>query len=414
MIHRLKQEGLSITAIAERTGLDRKTVRKYLDRGLDPPVYGPRQPRVSILEPYKDYIRLRLKKLPDLTATRVLREIRARGYQGRLTVVKDFAREVRPPKQSGYEHRFETPPGQQAQVDFARFLVRFLSEPEREQIVWLFSLVLGWSRLLFGRFVLRQDLPAVVRCHEAAFAALGGVPRQILYDRMKTAVVGEEDGSVIYNRTLLDLAGHYGFVPKACRPYRAKTKGKVERPFRYVRQDFFLGGQFRDLDDLNEQYAGWLAGVANVRRHGTTGRIVQEAFLQEQPVLQPLPAVPFQSVLRLERRVSRDGMVSIDGNDYSVPDTTRRRILEVQLAAGEIRILEAGSLVAVHEVLEGRGQRRIAAGHRLCPSPRNAKVRREGPEPPSAPGQAVAHRDLTIYDRVAAQLAHSAREAPCR
>jgi len=410
MIHHLKEEGLSISEIARRMGLDRKTVRKYLQRGLEPPVYGPRPPRKSVLDPYQDFIRARLQAYPALTATRLMREIRDLGYQGSYTTVKRFVCQVRPPDQTGYEHRFETPAGKQAQVDFAQFKVQFTREPTRMRIVWLFSLVLGFSRLLFCRFVLRQDLATVVRCHLAAFGELGGVPRQILYDRMKTAVIGEQDQHIIYNQRLLDLARHFGFTPRACAAYRAKTKGKVERPYRYVRQDFFLGREFRDLEDLNAQLTCWLAEVANVRTHGTTGRIVNEAFAEEQPALLPLPETPYRTVLRLERRVSRDGMVSVDGNEYSVPDTTRRRIVEVQVTAQEVLIPEDGRLVAVHPVLEGRGRRRIAEGHRRFPPPGNAKISRQGGHQiVTLPGQQVCRRDLEIYDRVATRLASSGR-----
>ena len=111
------------------------------------------------------------------------------------------------------------------------------------------------------------------------------------------------DGHIVYNRSLLALGQHYGFQPRACRPYRAKTKGKVERPFSYIRQDFFLARSFRNLDDLNAQLDDWLATVANVRLHGTTQRIVSEAFAAEQPELQPLPAMPFDALL--EARTAR-------------------------------------------------------------------------------------------------------------
>jgi hypothetical protein len=217
----------------------------------------------------------------------------------------------------------------------------------------LFSLVLGYSRLIWGRFAAHQDLQTVLRCLMAAFAALGGIPHEILYDRMKTAVTGEDDqGHIVYNRALIDFAGHYGFHPKACRPYRAKTKGKVERPFRYIREDFFLARSFRNLDDLNGQLAHWLATVANPRLHATTQRVVNEAFADEWPLLQPLPLVPFRAVLKLERRVSHEGMVSVGGNLYSVPDATRKRLVEVHTLADEIRIFEAGCLIAVHSVLD--------------------------------------------------------------
>jgi hypothetical protein len=237
--------------------------------------------------------------------------------------------------------RFETAPGEQAQVDLARFEVVFTDEPGVTRIVWLFSMVLGFSRLIWARFVMHQDLQTVLRCHIAALEAIGGAPREILYDRMKTAVIGEDsDGLVVYNRSLLDLARHYGFQLKACRPYRAKTKGKVERPFRYIREDFFLGGSFRSLDDLNAQLRHWLDTVANPRTHATTQRVVNEAFAEEKPHLKPLPLAPYRAVLKLERRVSHEGMVSVAGNLYSVPDTTRRRILDVHVSADEIRIFE--------------------------------------------------------------------------
>jgi hypothetical protein len=231
------------------------------------------------------------------------------------------------------------------------------------------------------------------------------VPAEILYDRMKTAVLGEvDDQGIVYNRKLLDLAAHYRFVPKACKPYRAKTKGKVERPFRYVREDFFLGRAFRNLEDLNAQFRQWLDTVANPRRHATTGRIVQEHFAEEKPRLQALPAGPFNAVLALDRRVTREGMVSVGGNLYSVPDCTRRRVVEVHTLAGEIYILEDSKLIAVHPVLEGRGQRRIAGGHRTAPPPANSTTAREAPVP-TPPGAVVVPRPLAFYDAVARRLA---------
>ncbi|MQX38633.1 IS21 family transposase, partial [Roseospira navarrensis] len=158
------------------------------------------------------------------------------------------------------------------------------------------------SRFLWGRFVPHQDLQTVLRCLAAAFKAIGGIPEQVLFDRMKTAVQGDGDEGIVYNKTLLAFAAHHGFVPKACRPYRAKTKGKVERPFRYVRQDFFLGRTFRNLEDLNRQFDQWREEEANARLHATTRRIVAEHFAEEQPSLKPLPAGPFRAVLSLERR----------------------------------------------------------------------------------------------------------------
>jgi hypothetical protein len=238
---------------------------------------------------------------------------------------------------------------------------------------------------------------------------MGGAAREILYDRMKTAVIGPDgDGHIVYNRALVDLARHYGFHPKACKPYRAKTKGKVERPFRYIREDFFLGRTFRNLDDLNVQLLTWLNTVANVRRHATTQRIVSEAFAEERPALVPLPLAPFRSVLRLERRVSCEGLVSVGNNRYSVPDTTRRRIVEVHTLASEIQIFEAGRLIASHPILDGRHQRRIAPGHHKVPS---AIRRSRSSDPPRIDdsGTAVARRPLDIYAAIGRRLAEGGR-----
>ena len=402
----LSRQGLSVSAIAQRTGLDRKTVRKYIAAGLEPPTYGPREPRPTKVTPFHAYLRERVAAYPELTAVRLHREIGELGYRGGQTAVKDFLRTVRPNPAPGFEVRFETPPGRQAQVDFAHFRTVFTDEPGTERVVWLFSLVLGHSRMLWGRFVLQQDMQTLLRCHAAAFEALGGAPAEILYDRMRTVFSREdpEAGHIVYNRTLVEFARHYGYLPKACKAYRAKTKGKVERPFRYIREDFFLARSFRNLGDLNEQFRQWLDQVANARTHATTHRVVAEHFAEEKPSLAPLPAGPFQAVLRLERRITRDGMVSVDGNLYSVPDTTRRRTVEVHSTANEVRILEDDQIVAVHPIMDGRGQRRILAGHRTTPPPANSQTTRQ-PLPPGRSGDVVALRPLAFYDAVGKRLA---------
>ena len=406
MIHQLREEGLSISAIARRVGMDRKTVRKYLKAGLTAPSYGPRAPRAQLLDPYRSYLRERVTAYPGLRATRLLREIRALGYPGGYTQLTAYVRTIRPPVQPGFEHRFETAPGEQAQVDFAQFKTVFTDQPDQVRVVWLFSLVLGYSRFLTGRFVFGQNLASVLRCHMQVLKNLGGVPRRILYDRMKTVVLGEtEDRHVIYHPKLLELAAHYGFAPRACAAYRAKTKGKVERPFRYIREDFFLARSFCNLDDLNAQFEDWLATVANARCHGTTRRVVQEAFVAEQARLAPLPTMAFNAVLSLKRRVSHDGMVSIDGNLYSVPDTTRRRVVEVQALADEVRIYEGSRLLAAHPVLEGRGQSRLAPGHRRWPPPGTRGKRTHGLVLLPPAGQTVTRRDLRVYDRIGEALA---------
>lgn len=308
LIHDLKRQGLSVSAIARKVGLDRKTVRRHLARGLAPPAYRPRPPRPRQLAPYEAYLRERIAAWPELSGKRLLREIRELGYQGCYSVLTDFLREARPPKPRPFERRFETAPGRQGQVDFAFFKLAFTDEPGVERIVWLFSMVLGHSRWLWGRFCATQDLQTVLRCHIDAFAAMGGAPSELLYDRMKTAVIGESaEGVVAYNPSLIGLLGHYGAVPRACRPYRAQTKGKVESGVKYVKRNFLPGRTFIDQADFDAQLTEWRAIIADVRVHGTTHERPIGRFAQERAHLVPTVRQPsFKLKARAARIVADD------------------------------------------------------------------------------------------------------------
>ena len=204
VIHNLKRQGLSVTAIARKVGLDRKTVRRHLERGLEAPAYGPRPPRERLIDPFADYLRERVTSYPDLSGRRLLREVRDLGYTGCYSRVTDLLRGVRPPRRARFERRFETPPrppgaGRLRPVSGSSSP----TSPASRGVVWLFSLVLGHSRWLWGRFCAAQDLQTVMRCHIDAFAAMGGAPSELLYDRMKTAVIGEDaEGVVSYNASL--------------------------------------------------------------------------------------------------------------------------------------------------------------------------------------------------------------------
>ena len=365
MIHSMKALGLSISRIARLAGCDRKTVRKYLARGAEEP-HGQRRRRrgAGVLSPYEEYLSSRIKSHPGLSGRRLYRDIAEMGYAGGYTTVTNYLRKIRAASPPPFERRFETGPGVQAQVDFAEFKVEFASEPGRVRKIHLFTMVLGHSRWLWGRFCYRQNLPTVLRMHIEAFEAIGGVPHEVLYDRMKTAVVGEHDGEVIYNLSLGSLLRHYDALPRACRPYRAKTKGKVERPYRYIRQDFYLGREFQDLADLNARFGEWLEHIANVRIHGTTRRVPAEVLVEEREFLRPLPAMRHGAAEICIRRVSRDGMVSYEDNFYSVPDGTGRVPVEVHARAYDLSIVAEGCEVARHERLTGKGGRVLDPSHR--------------------------------------------------
>jgi Mu transposase-like protein/integrase-like protein len=249
--------------------------------------------------------------------------------------------------------RFETPPGEQAQADFARFEGTWTGSGIT-QVVWLFLVTLGYSRLLAGSWTLHADLAAVLQGHLVAFQALGGVPRTVLYDRMKTVVTGvAADGRPVFHPALVALAQHFGFTPTACRPYRAQTKGKVERPVGYIRGDFWLGRAFADFPDLTGQWTTWLATVANVRVHGTTG--VRPVDREAAEGLRPLPPVPYNPVLALERPLSRDGFVSVRGNRYAVPLREQRTPLEVRVHATTCELYRGSAWLATYALAPGRG-----------------------------------------------------------
>lgn len=394
----LHNEGLSVSAIAGRVGMDRKTVRKYIARGVAVPTYSPRKAVQRPIDRHIDYLRHRLGQWPELTAQRLHRELGERGFAGSYSCVRDAVRRLRQSVPVVFPPRFETPPGHQAQMDFSEYVVNFASEGPRR--VHLFGMVLAHSRLLWGRFALRQGMQTMFSCHRAAFEAIGGVPREILYDRMRAAVTGEDgQGMVVYNARFTQFASHYGFRPKACRAYRPQTKGKIERPFRFIKGDFLLGSEFRDIDDLNAQFARWLADIANARVHRTTGRVPMEAFAEERSSLLPLPLMAFDSVIKLERKVSRDGMVSLDGNQYSVPDGTAAKVLEVQTLADEIRILDRGRLVAKHPVLIGSNKRSLLTEHRTT------LIRKTKRPTPAMQGDSVMQRPLDVYGAIGERLA---------
>ena len=400
MIHQLKDQGLNISQIARKLHLDRKTVRKYLRRDGSDPDAVRCSSRPSKLDPYRDYVLARVNAHPQLTATRLLREIRDLGYPGQVSILRDYLRDIRPSAKRRFERRFETPPGEQAQVDFACFKVRFNDQPGYWRMIWLFSMVLGHSRYLWGQFCEDQKLDSVLRMHIPAFESLGGVPRHVLYDRMKTAVIDQDanTGEAIYNRSLLSLLSHYGAFPRACRPYRAQTKGKVERIFRYVRSDFFLGSSFDNLVHLNACFTTWCNEVANVRRHATTGKIVDAAFEAERGHLTALPPMRYPALVAVERKVNNEGMVAYRGSVYSVPDGTASRIVEVQALALEIRIIDRGEVIARHPIAHCHGSRIVDPAHRKA-----KPIEFDAP----TEGAATASRPLWFYEAVGQRLSSS-------
>jgi transposase len=292
--------GWSKRALAQKLGISRRTIYHWidtgqLDRDLDAEaVHYKSRPGVERkIDRYRGIIDARLEAYPRLSAVRLYQEILAAGYSGGYTQLKEYVRQVRPVAVEPLV-RFETPAGQQAQVDFAHFRLPWGRR-------WALLVLLSYSRLLWLRFFPRQTMHTLFAGLEQAFASFGGVPREVLFDQMKAVILEDQrlqGGSLVENLEFLRFAHHWQFRPRACRAYRAKTKGKVERPIRYLRENFFYGRSFLNDVDLDAQAQRWLDEVANVRVHATTGQRPVDRFQdEEQAALIPLAARPYRSLV---------------------------------------------------------------------------------------------------------------------
>ena len=252
--------------------------------------------------------------------------------------------------------RFETPAGHQAQVDWGE--LGHLEGPEGRQKRYALVVTLGHRRALFADVATDQTLPTLLKLHEAAFAALGGVPRELLYDRMKTVALGtDERGEIQWQPVFLDFARYWGFRPRLCRAYRPQTKGKVERGIRYLRGNFLCGRTATSLDDLREQLRAWTWEVANARVHGTTHRVVREAWEEERAHLQQIERrPPFPHTPETVRRVSRDAYVSYQRNLYPVPWSAAGREVTLREVGGKLEIRCGAELLASHSLCLGKHQ----------------------------------------------------------
>jgi hypothetical protein len=241
-------------------------------------------------------------------------------------------------------------------------------------------MTLGWSRAMYLEFTVSTKIAWWLRCHVHAFHYLGGVAEVILHDNLKTAVVDRPGPGVIrWNERYLDFADYYGFRPRACQPYRAQTKGKVESGVSYVRGNFWLGLEFVDLADLNRQALGWLNTIANARVHGTTGEVPFERLPEEGLV--PIYNKPdYDTSHIVHRRCSRDCLISYEGNFYSVPSAyAGERVMVKATEGGELLVLnENGEVVAGHSVATGSKQRVVVAEHYAGISFSSSRRRRPG------------------------------------
>lgn len=351
MLKALLEEGVPQIRIADQLGIDRKTVARHA-ADADLPLHT-RNPRTSILDPFKPHIQQRLVKY-DLTAMKLFAEICVQGYRGSYPVVQRYVRRLRPPKGQPAVVRFETAPGQQAQVDWSPFgRINHLGQSRK---LSCFALVLGYSRVLYAEFTISEDLPTLVQCHLNAFRYVGGVPCEILYDHMKTVVLAWHRERIEWNPQFADFAKTLGFDPRLCRPRRAQTKGKIERPFGYIGESFFAGLDLEQLtlDDLNAQVRQWLDHTANPRVHRTTQCIPFERLKEEH--LLPLPDRTYLVEMVETRKSHKDCHLEYQGNRYSVPFQYARRELVVRAQGDQLRIFDGEKLIATHTLSRQKHQ----------------------------------------------------------
>jgi len=276
-MHRHK---IPIKEIARRSGFARNTVRSTIRR-YEESGNKSRTP-ASKLDPYKDHLVSRLEEFPSLSVEKLYREINSLGYSGGKTILAEFTKPYRIPRKKT-TIRFETDPGEQAQVDFAELGHHKIGG--RELKLSLFTMILCYSRMLYGRVVTSQDSDTFLNCHSHAFAYFGGVTREILYDNAKVVALKHTQGSRVFNTALLDYAANAGFSPRLCKPYRPQTKGKVERSIGYIRDSFLEGETFTGIEDMQTRLEGWLGGVANVRIHQTTQRRPVDMLAEEELIM---------------------------------------------------------------------------------------------------------------------------------
>lgn len=346
-----------VGTIARELGLHHETVQRALSAG----VRGPAGPRSSLFDPYVGFVRETLERHPRLTATRLWHMLRERGCPLGMRQVRDKVRELRPNRREAFLRR-RTFVGEEAQVDWASFGSITIGAARRA--LSAFVLTLTFSRWFFLRFFLDQSLESFLRGHVHAFADLHGVSRYCLYDNLRSAVLERYGEGVRFNPRLLELASHYHFAPRACRPARGSDKGAVERTIRYVRDSFFAARSFSSIEDLNLQACAWRDEVAGARRWpGDDRKTVAEAFEQERQHLLSLPAHPFETELVVPVRSAKTIYVRFDLNDYSIPPAAVGRALTLAASETTVRILDGASEIARHRRSYDRHQRVENSAH---------------------------------------------------
>jgi transposase len=345
VIKALEQRGVYRKDIAEQLGVNSKTVSRALKRNGAPK--RERKKRGSKLDAYKATID-RLLAEGIWNDVVILREIQGEGYQGGITILREYVAPKRALRSGRATVRFETKPGEQMQTDWGEIEVELGGKRTK---VYFEVNQLGYSRRFHFWCTERADAEHTYEGMVRSFEYFGGVTSEVLVDNQKSAVLKpSNDGQPVFNERFLDLAGYYCFTPRACRPYRARTKGKDERMVGYIKQHFFVRyRRFESWAHLNQLAEVWLREEADRRVHGTVKEVVAERFERERPALKPLPAKRYDTAYLEVRQVGWDGYVDVNGNRYSVPAALSGQTVTVRIGLdGTLRVYSGETLVATH------------------------------------------------------------------
>ncbi len=348
----LKRKGFSQRKIANKLGISRNTVKKYFDNPDLPENNHRKQKRKSLLDKYIGNVKAWLEEDNEYTATWIYDHLVPMGFSGSYEIVKRKVQDIKAERQKIAYMRFETEPGYQAQVDFGEFQVVEANGSMKK--LYLFSMILGYSRRMYGELVERCDLPTFLDCHIRAFTYFGGAPSEILYDRMKNVYIGKIAGKKKFNDSLMGFALHYGFKPEVAPSYAAWVKGKVERPYSFIREGFWRGYGFISTISANRDLLDWLK-KKDERVHGTTHEVVIQRFRREEPHLTGLPSQVFDTSYRIYRKVQKDCIVRFEGNSYVLPHTLVGKEVLLRVKGSSMRIFRDNELIVTYEVAKGKG-----------------------------------------------------------
>jgi transposase len=349
-----------IGTIARQLMLHHSTVRRVLAQAGVPEAQKTTRP--SMADPFIPFMLETLTAYPKLCASRLYIMVRDRGYRGGSDHFRAIVARLRPRPVAEAYLRLRTLPGQQAQCDWAHFGSIKIGKATRPLMA--FVMVLSYSRHLFLRFYLNAAMNNFLRGHVEAFTAWGAVPRVVLYDNLKSAVLERRAEAIRFNPVLLELAGHYRFQPRPVAVARGNEKGRVERAIRFCRDRFFAARAFKDINDLNAQATAWCQQEAALRGcPEDRDRTVQAVFEEERPLLLSLPDNPFPTEERLDAIARKAPYLRFDLNDYSIPHTHVGRPLEIIATLERVRIVEGLETIADHPRCFGRGEPIEVPGH---------------------------------------------------